>query len=359
MSESETEPPRDPRIDRLLSTPAPSNASRLTAALEQLVAVLTPAGGSDVEALLSQVIDSGEARSLGGSGAVGYQAQPPPDGALLTDRARAKRTSWALAASVSGFVGPVIEAQGWSTVTLQCTAGSAGTVLVETSNNGTTWNTANTTATLAAPNVLQLAVGPVAYLRVVATDAGGSGSSLSAVLGDGYVNVGNFPASQPVSGSVSVSNFPATQPVSGTVSVSDFPAIQPVSGSVSVSNFPASQAVTDATAEGYLATIEANTAQLATTQPVSGAVSVSNFPATQPVSGTVSVSDFPATQPVSAVSLPLPTGAALELGGQLQQLNEYVQQLVIELRIHSLILGQGLNVKDDPAPWRSDPAFLN
>lgn len=34
------------------------------------------------------------------------------------------------------------------------------------------------------------------------------------------VNVNNFPATQPISGSVSVSNFPATQPVSGTVSIS-------------------------------------------------------------------------------------------------------------------------------------------
>lgn len=43
------------------------------------------------------------------------------------------------------------------------------------------------------------------------------------------INVNNFPATQPVSGSVSVSgsvtvgNFPATQPVSGTVSVNNFP----------------------------------------------------------------------------------------------------------------------------------------
>jgi len=37
------------------------------------------------------------------------------------------------------------------------------------------------------------------------------------------VNVGNFPATQPVSGSVSVSNFPATQPVSGTVAISTSP----------------------------------------------------------------------------------------------------------------------------------------
>lgn len=58
------------------------------------------------------------------------------------------------------------------------------------------------------------------------------------------VTVGNFPATQPVSGTVaatqsgtwtvSVSNFPATQAVSGSVSVSNFPATQPVSGTVTL-----------------------------------------------------------------------------------------------------------------------------
>jgi hypothetical protein len=48
------------------------------------------------------------------------------------------------------------------------------------------------------------------------------------------VDVENFPATQPVSGTVDVGNFPATQPVSGTVAVSNFPATQPVSGTVAV-----------------------------------------------------------------------------------------------------------------------------
>jgi len=81
---------------------------------------------------------------------------------------------------------------------------------------------------------------------------------------------------------------------------------------------------------------------------------VGNFPATQPVS----VASMPST-PVTAASLPLPAGAALELGGQLQQVSELLQQLVIENRIHSLQFQQGLNVADDPAALRSDPAYLN
>lgn len=84
-------------------------------------------------------------------------------------------------------------------------------------------------------------------------------SAASAPSGTQNVNVQNFPATQPVSGTVNVGNLPATQPVSGTVAVSNFPTTQPVSGNVSVGNFPANQTV-------------------------SGSVSVSNFPATQQVS---------------------------------------------------------------------------
>ena len=47
---------------------------------------------------------------------------------------------------------------------------------------------------------------------------------------------------------------------------------------------------------------------------------ITNFPATQPVSGSVTVDNLPATQAVSAASLPLPTGAAMETGGNLAAL---------------------------------------
>ena len=73
----------------------------------------------------------------------------------------------------------------------------------------------------------------------------------------------------------------------------------------------------------------------------------------------VTVGNFPATQPVSATSLPLPAGAALELGGQLQQITELLQQILIETRIHSLVLGDGLNVQVHPENLRNDPAYLN
>ena len=63
------------------------------------------------------------------------------------------------------------------------------------------------------------------------------------------------------------------------------------------------------------------------TQPISGSVSVSNFPAVQPVSGTVAVSNFPAVQPISATSLPLPTNAAQETGGNLASIKSGIDTL--------------------------------
>lgn len=131
------------------------------------------------------------------------------------------------------------------------------------------------------------------------------------------VNVLNFPATQPVSGTVSVSNLPSTQPVSGTVSINAIPAGSNLIGQVQVSDgtnvlgtsaHPVKTDPTGTTTQPVSGTVAVS--NLPATQSVSGSVSVTNFPATQPVSGFVSVSNFPATQPVSAASLPLPSGAA-------------------------------------------------
>ena len=154
------------------------------------------------------------------------------------------------------------------------------------------------------------------------------------------VNVGNFPATQGVTGSVSVSNFPAVQTVSvsgavsvtgavstdisgQTVNVGNFPTTQGVTGSVSVSNFPAVQTVSVSgivdVSGSFTANISGQTVNVGNfpavqTVSVSGPVSVtgtvatnisgqsivvSNFPATQGVTGSVSVSNFPAIQTVS------------------------------------------------------------
>jgi hypothetical protein len=147
----------------------------------------------------------------------------------------------------------------------------------------------------------------------------------------GTVNIGNFPATQPVSGSVNVGNFPATTRISGAdtplpVSAnSPFPVTQSGSWNLAVSNFPEStqvsnfpstQAVTQSgtwnfgAQDSSGARVNALTTEPATdarglvtrnipsgVQPVSGTVAatqsgawstaISNFPATQPVSGTV------------------------------------------------------------------------
>lgn len=141
------------------------------------------------------------------------------------------------------------------------------------------------------------------------------------------VDVGNFPASQPVTGTVNVGNLPATQDVSfngtaqpvsitgtPTVDVGNFPGSQPVSGTITavgdaasgspVTGNPVLVGGSDGTDARSLHTDTAgnlgvNVQNLPATQPVSGTVSVGNLPATQPVSGSVSVANFPATQPVS------------------------------------------------------------
>jgi hypothetical protein len=183
-----------------------------------------------------------------------------------------------------------------------------------------------------------------------------SAGNCAAVNGSGQlaVAVGNFPATQPISGSISVSNFPATQPISGSVSVSNFPASQNVvctsgcasggGGATFGAAFPTTGQAIGLSQGGNLVALtgtggnlnvnlagnsfgtltiggSVSVSNFPATQPISGSISVSNLPATQPVSGSVSVCNFPATQPVtgaffqatqpvSAASLPLPSGAA-------------------------------------------------
>ena len=59
---------------------------------------------------------------------------------------------------------------------------------------------------------------------------GAPGTSAWPVSATGTINVGNLPATQPVSGTVNVGNLPATQHVSGTVLVGNLPATQQVAG---------------------------------------------------------------------------------------------------------------------------------
>ena len=161
-----------------------------------------------------------------------------------------------------------------------------------------------------------------------------------------HVDVDNFPATQPVSGTVAVSNFPATQPVSLAVAPTTpvtgtfFQSTQPVSAVTLPLPTGAAQDGTDNTGvsqpssgvgiRGWLSAIyKALTGSIAVTgtffqatQPVSLAVAPTTpvtgtfFQSTQPVSlataptTPVTGTFFQATQPVSAANLPLPTGAA-------------------------------------------------
>jgi hypothetical protein len=111
--------------------------------------------------------------------------------------------------------------------------------------------------------------------------------------------------------SVEVTNFPATQPVSGTVNVGNFPSSQVVSGSVSVSNLPSTQPVS-----GTISLTSGNV------------VNVGNLPSTQPISGTVAltsgnsvaVNNLPSVQPISG-SVSLTVGNAVDIGNFLTSVN--------------------------------------
>jgi len=117
--------------------------------------------------------------------------------------------------------------------------------------------------------------------KCIQTTGSATTGTVSTIIYNENVNVSNFPATQPVTGTF----FQATQPVSGSVSVSSLPAIGITNTSFDVSNFPASQPVTGTFFQA--------------TQPVSGSVSVSSLPAIGITNTSFDVSNFPASQPVT------------------------------------------------------------
>lgn len=114
---------------------------------------------------------------------------------------------------------------------------------------------------------------------------------------------------------VEVSNFPGTQPVSGTVAVSNFPATQPVS--VAALPLP-SGAATEA---GHLATIDTSTAAVSTATGTQ-ADSAWSGSGSGGVIGVLKAiyNKVAGTLAISAASLPLPSNAAKETGGNLATL---------------------------------------
>lgn len=112
----------------------------------------------------------------------------------------------------------------------------------------------------------------------------------------------SLPAGANAIGSVSVSNLPTTQAVSA--------AALPLPNGAAADGTDATGVTAPPGGVGIRGWLSGIYGKLAGTLTVGGTVSVSG---TLPVSGTF----YPATQPVSAASLPLPTGAAVESGGNL------------------------------------------
>lgn len=131
-----------------------------------------------------------------------------------------------------------------------------------------------------------------------------TGAAIGVSAAPFFVQVTNFPSTQPISGTVSVSNLPATQPVSGTVSVGTLPALPAGAnaiGSVSVSNLPATQAISATalplpTGAAQDATVTARLGTLGQKAMAGSApVVIASDQSAVPVTGTF----FQSTQPVS------------------------------------------------------------
>ena len=109
---------------------------------------------------------------------------------------------------------------------------------------------------------------------VTFSSGGGGGVASTVTANQGTAGASPWLVSLPSGQSVNVGNFPATQPISGSVT----------------------------------ATLSQGGAAVSTGNPIFA--QITNLPSVQAISGAVTVSNFPATQPISAAALPLPTGAA-------------------------------------------------
>ena len=119
-----------------------------------------------------------------------------------------------------------------------------------------------------------------------------SGGILKPVVVDSSGNVG-----------VNVENFPATQPVSGTVAVSSLPSIPAGAnaiGSVSVSNFPPTQTVAGTVAVSTLPALVAGSAAI-------GTVGVTDLPSLP--AGSNAIGNITTVSAVTAITNALPSGA--------------------------------------------------
>ncbi len=152
-----------------------------------------------------------------------------------------------------------------------------------------------TDAQLRASPVIVAAAG---VISVAQSGTWSAGRTWELDSGTDSVNIGNFPATQPVSGPLTDTQLRASPvPISGTVTANTGLSQPLTDAQLRATPVPISGTIT-ATPTG---TQDVNLVSTITV-PVSGTF----FQATQPVSGTF----FQTTQPISAAVLPLPSGAA-------------------------------------------------
>jgi predicted RecA/RadA family phage recombinase len=148
------------------------------------------------------------------------------------------------------------------------------------------------------------------------------------------VTVSNFPATQAVSGSVAVVGNLIAAPTPGLVQDDDkqydddgIPYMNP--------NVPGADIATGDRQNQIIGSIQAI---------------LSGIPCT----------NWPAVQPVSLAAIPLPVNASLEMAGQVQRIADFMELVLLELRVISHTITQlGQPVQDGPEQLRNDPTLFN
>jgi hypothetical protein len=213
-------------------------------------------------------------------------------------------------------------------------------------------------AALPLPAGAATSAGQAAIIAALGSPMQETGGSVS-IAGTPTVDVGNFPATQPISAAaLPLPAGAATNAELVTINATLGSPLQ-AGGTVEVGNFPATQPVSIA------ATVNVDVANFPATQPVTGTVAVSNLPpegqATSAASLPVVIASDQSAVPVSVSAIALPANAAQETGGNLDSISRlvYVNHLILaELRALRMMQASVMTgAQVDPLTTLQDTVF--
>ena len=150
-------------------------------------------------------------------------------------------------------------------------------------------------------NAVQSGTWTVGVSFPASIDVADGGGSLTV---DGTVAIGNFPATQAVSGTVNIGNTPI--PITdnnSSITIDGTVAVSAVSGTVAVTDNGSTLSIDDGagsiTVDGTVSALQSGTWDIGSLTTVVNAVKIDDNGGSITVDGSISVSNFPATQPVS------------------------------------------------------------